>query len=329
MPWWGNTDSIVDHHQSWRAIMRHHGVSRGSSPIMMCHDGALRNQSWIATKHDEESRNQLWIITNNHATWWGITKSIVDHHQTWWGITKSIVDHRRTCHAMMGHHETHRGSSPIMMCHDEASRNPSWIITKHDVPGWGITKSIVVHHQSWRAMMGHHETHRVSSPIMMHWHHKIHCKSLCTFTHHDLASYEIPNSDTLWWCITKSRKDHHQSWYADHQRVDHACWCSLDFEKRHFVSWKYVCFHISVLDQKGTFTNCSASRSWLATFSMYFRFTEVCFDHILVSQLCKLKNRQPGPNPVVTERDWELSLLKLISIRLRVWLVWWRLIGDW
>src|ERR1700678_2081333 len=68
---------------------------------------------------------------------------------------------------MMGHHESHRGSSPNMSCNDGASRNPSWIITKHDVPRWGITKSIVDHRRTCHAMMGHHETHRGSSPIMM------------------------------------------------------------------------------------------------------------------------------------------------------------------
>jgi len=82
---------------------------------------------------------------------------------------------------MMGHHETHRGSSPIMTCHDgasrnqscaiikhdEESRNPSWIIAEHDVPRWNITESIVDHRRTCHAMMGHHETHRGSSPNMM------------------------------------------------------------------------------------------------------------------------------------------------------------------
>ena len=157
--------------------MGHHGINRGSSPIMTCHDGASRNQSWIITNHD--------------VPWWGITESVVDHHQSW--------------HAMMGHHGVSRGSSPNMMCQDEASRNQSGIITNHDVP-W------------WHAMMGNHEIHRRSSPNMSCYDGASRNQSWITTKDDEESrnpSWIITNGHATWCGITKSimcnHKIHHCS----------------------------------------------------------------------------------------------------------------------
>ena len=160
VPWWGITESVVDHRLTWCARMRHHEINQGSSPIMTCHDD---------------------------MPWWGITKSIVDHRQTCRAMMGHHGINRGSLPKMMRNHEIHRGLSPMVtqrdvasqnqscaitksiIVHHQLSRNPTWMITNRHVPRCGITKS----KGRSSAINSHSDGASRNQSCTVMWHHKI------------------------------------------------------------------------------------------------------------------------------------------------------------
>jgi hypothetical protein len=160
VPRWNITESIVDHRWTYHAMMGHHEINRGSSPIMTCHDD---------------------------MPWWGITKSIVDHRQTCRAMMGHHGINRGSLPKMMRNHEIHRGLSPMVtqrdvasqnqscaitksiIVHHQLSRNPTWMITNRHVPRCGITKS----KGRSSAINSHSDGASRNQSCTVMWHHKI------------------------------------------------------------------------------------------------------------------------------------------------------------
>jgi hypothetical protein len=114
------------------------------------------------------------------------------------------VDHHQTWWGITKSIVDHHQWSRNVMGHHEINRGSSPIMTCHDdMPWWGITKSIVDHRQTCRAMMGHHGINRGSLPKMMR-NHEIHRGLSPMVTQRDVTSQNQSCA------ITKSIIVHHQ-----------------------------------------------------------------------------------------------------------------------